>query len=87
MLKATLAAAAVTFAFMTPAFAASTCDGDDAQWKAGEAEIMAMQDGDAKTEAMTQWKLASDARMNKNLNDCGDALRKSNEAKDKGKKS
>lgn len=87
MLKATLAAAAVTFAFMTPAFAASTCDVDDTSWKASEAEIMAMPDGAEKTAAMEQWKIATDARMNKQGNECDDAFKKAMDHKDKGKKS
>lgn len=84
MIKTLLVASALCLALTAPAFAGSGGCDDEAAWSGMEAEITAMPAGADKDAAMAEWKMATEAKAGKNMNECDSRM---NEAKGKmGKK-
>ncbi len=84
MIKSLMIASALCLALTAPAFAGSGGCDDNEAWSKMETEINAMPAGADKDAALAEWKMATDFKAGKNMNECDNHM---NEAKGKmGKK-
>jgi len=75
-----LIAALLAVGLVSPAFAADKMDCDQASMSKMDTDMMKMKDGEDKTMAMNEMKMAQDMMMKKDMNGCMDHMDKAMKA-------